>query len=65
MSKLSTDNPELFWQINNSGVIPEELIEKYPTLHFCIEWDFLLIEEGMEEFECCLCLKHEGLTKNE
>lgn len=26
-----------------------------PTLHFCMEWDFLLIENGDREFEACHC----------
>ena len=23
--------------------------------HYCIEWDFMWIDEDSPEFECCLC----------
>lgn len=28
-----------------------------PTLHWCPEWDYLLIQEGDPEFECCSCFE--------
>lgn len=37
------------------GRIPKELYDKYPSLHFCPNWDLLLIEENDPEFECCTC----------
>lgn len=29
----------------------------WPTLHFCCEWDYLLIDKTMREYECCRCYK--------
>ena len=26
-----------------------------PTLHFCMEWDYMLIHDKSPEFEACLC----------
>jgi hypothetical protein len=33
----------------------EEINAWKPTLHFCRDWDFLLIENGDPEFEACGC----------
>ncbi len=37
------------------GRVPDDIAEKNPTLHFCPEWDEMLIEEGTPEFESCNC----------
>ncbi len=33
----------------------EEINQWKPTLHFCRDWDFLLIENGYAEFTACRC----------
>lgn len=43
------------WEWTQKGEIPPEELIKRPTLHFCIEWDELVIEEGDLEFEYCNC----------
>jgi hypothetical protein len=43
------------WAWTMAGLIPPEELEAHPTLHFCTEWDGLVIEEGDPEFEACLC----------
>lgn len=40
--------------------IPAEEILKEPTLHFCPDWDDLVIDKNDPEFECCLCFKKES-----
>jgi hypothetical protein len=37
----------------------EEINQWKPNLHFCPEWDYLLIDKTDVEFECCRCFKHE------
>ena len=37
------------------GRVPDDIAEKNPTLHFCPEWDEMLIEEDTPEFESCNC----------
>lgn len=36
--------------------IPPELKEKYPTLHFCYEFDGLAIDKFCPEWDYCSCL---------
>lgn len=43
-------------EIMEGSDITEPELKKYPTLHFCDEWDGLLIQEGMMEFEFCRCI---------
>lgn len=57
MSKITVDQK---WKWMESGkALPVWAREVSPTLHFCNEWDGLLIEEGDPEFEACLCLGKE------
>lgn len=39
------------------GVLLKKDIEKYPFLHYCWEWDNMLIYEEDPEFESCLCYR--------
>ena len=43
------------WEIEQR--IPAWAIAEFPTLHFCPDWDFMLIstEHGPEEMLACLC----------
>jgi hypothetical protein len=41
--------------LENMGWIPEPIMKADPTLHFCCEWDYLLIDSSMWEHECCTC----------
>lgn len=34
---------------------PEDHLQANGFLHFCHEWDGLLIERGTPEFDCCSC----------
>lgn len=45
-----------------SGVKDEwiEISRWKPYLHFCSEWDGLLIDKGDVEFESCQCLEQEA-----
>jgi hypothetical protein len=45
------------WEMMEEGIIPLDELDKRPTLHFCYEWDGLVIEEGDAEFECCNCFE--------
>ena len=40
----------------------KEIRKWKPFLHWCPDWDFLLIDKGDSEFECCTCFK---ATNNE
>ena len=44
---------ELRKSIEASGVIPEEL--SHGSLHFCGDWDGLLIDNTDHEYTCCVC----------
>lgn len=35
----------------------KEIRKWKPTLHFCPEWDYLLIDKNDPEYEACLCVK--------
>lgn len=41
--------------IENVGVIPPDLKAAIPTLHFCPEWDCMLLHAPMPEMEMCHC----------
>lgn len=43
--------------IERNGVIPQECIFLNPTLHFCMNWDHLLIDDSDPEYETCTCDK--------
>ena len=47
-------------EIEHSGVIPEECTFLNPTLHFCPDWNDMLIDSGDVEFEKCKCLWKES-----
>lgn len=48
------------WEYTQSDKkVPLEEFIKSPYLHFCCEWDGLLIEEGDPEFEACDCYAKE------
>lgn len=36
------------------------MIKVWPTLHYCMEWDGLVIDKHCPEYECCSCLKDGG-----
>lgn len=38
----------------------EEIHRWKPTLHWCPDWDYLLIQKGQAEFECCGCFQTEA-----
>jgi len=44
-------------RIDDLGEITPEDQNKYPFLHFCHEWDGMLIDETFPEFDCCICFK--------
>lgn len=50
--------------IERNGRIPKKYNEDNPTLHFCREWDFLLIDDGDVEFEACLCYRERTDVKD-
>lgn len=37
------------------NVIPQTVLEKYPTFHWCEEFDGLPVAEGCYEYELCRC----------
>lgn len=45
------------WEWMEQGKIPEDVAKANPTLHFCMEWDELLIEETDGEFDYCHCFR--------
>lgn len=40
--------------------IPDDMKDKYPRLHFCEDWDFMLINDDDPEFEVCNCFYRDG-----
>jgi hypothetical protein len=44
-------------RINNTDLITDDDMKNYPRIHFCPEWDYLLIDASFPEFECCICYK--------
>ena len=61
-TSLIKDDRKLYRAVDKLGVISDELKKLYPTLHFCYEWDLMLVDDGMPEFECCSCLKKPQAT---
>lgn len=47
--------PNVCNEIERTGKIPDECKFLNPTLHFCPDWDGLLIDESDPEFETCHC----------
>lgn len=47
--------PHEIHSYEKAGRFPKPLKEQNPTLHFCKEWDFMLIDKTDPEFEACLC----------
>ncbi|USM11538.1 hypothetical protein vBCbaSRXM_93 [Citromicrobium phage vB_CbaS-RXM] len=43
--------------IERTGVIPEECKFLNPSLHFCPDWDGMLIDAADPEYEYCYCDK--------
>lgn len=46
--------------INRGDSIPWWSRLIWPTLHFCFEWDGMLVDESMPEYDCCRCGKTKG-----
>ena len=42
-----------------------EIHEQNPTLHFCSDWDFMLIDKRDDEFECCHCFDKSRAQKEQ
>ena len=53
-------HPAVRKKIQKAGFIPEELQAKYPRLHFCQDWDFMLLNDDDEEFTLCHCYYQDG-----
>ncbi len=64
MKSLFKENYKLFIELQCATKLPKDLLTQYPTLHFCYEWDEMLIDEGCPEFEVCNCLLR-GETQGE
>lgn len=45
---------DLKWKWMDTEV-PDWAFKKSPTLHYCIEWDNLLIEDTDPEYSACRC----------
>lgn len=43
------------WEFTKAGLIPDSALEQSPTLHFCPEWDDLVIDEN--SLESCSCFE--------
>ena len=48
-------------QIDSVGVVTRNQGIKYPYLHWCHEWDGMLIDDSDPEFDCCLCYPKEDM----
>lgn len=35
--------------------VPPKMREENPTLHLCPDWDFMLVDDSVPEFEACTC----------
>lgn len=47
-------------KIEREETIPPECLFLNPTLHFCPDWDSMLIDDSDVEFECCCCDLKDG-----
>lgn len=50
-------SPQQCNEIERSGVIPDECRFLNTTLHFCPDWDGLLIDDNDPEYDNCGCRK--------
>lgn len=48
-------SPQQCNEIERAGVIPDECRFLNPTIHFCPDWDGLLIDDNDPEIESCHC----------
>lgn len=48
---------ERYQQLMKDNSLPLTEEEMSQGWHFCPEWDFLLINPEMGEFECCNCVR--------
>lgn len=48
--------PEYMWELTKSEKIPKYALRMYPTLHYCWEFDGLVIDRFTPEWEYCSCL---------
>lgn len=55
ISKQEADHREAEAVSDAEDALWKRLNEHMPTLHFCRDWDFLLIVEGDDEFLSCGC----------
>jgi len=46
---------EDYVKLQKTDKIPDEMLKMNPTLHFCTEWDDLVIDDSCEEFAACTC----------
>ena len=55
---MTQDQKKRIFQIEKTEMITEEDRQEFPGLHWCPDWDFLLVSKiCMAEWECCLCDK--------
>lgn len=50
--------------INKAVAIPSAVKARYPTTHFCPDWDGMLLTDGMDELDACLCKDENGRRVN-
>lgn len=50
-------SPNVCNEIERTGGIPEECKFLNPSLHFCPDWNNLLIDDSDPEYETCTCRK--------
>ncbi len=56
MQEMTPEQSKLFNEIDQRGYITEDDLVILPGLHFCHEWDGLLIWDGLPaEMDCCIC----------
>ena len=48
-----TEGEVIQWE--HDGKIPKLAMDKDRTLHFCPDWDFMLINKENHEYDACLC----------
>lgn len=49
--------PQWFYiHCERTGKIPKAVLKSDPTLHFCPEWDYLLIDSSIGEYVACSCV---------
>ena len=42
-------------RIEFRGEIYDEELAQYPKLHWCPDWDYMLVNDDMDAFEACTC----------